>query len=74
VLGGKSDVVFVFDSVCTSAKAEVLCHLFECTAVELVDTQKQEGGVDCGLFAIAVATGIAFGLDPTLHSVFLREK
>jgi hypothetical protein len=21
-----------------------------------------------------VATGIAFGLDPTLHSVFLREK
>ena len=31
----------------------------------MTDYQKQEGGTDCGLFAIAAATAIAHGVDPT---------
>ena len=29
-----------------------------------MDVQQQQGGADCGLFAIANATSICFGLDP----------
>ena len=31
----------------------------------MTDYQKQEGGTDCGLFAIAAATAIAHGVDHT---------
>ena len=30
----------------------------------MIAVQRQRGGVDCGLFAIAMATAIAFGIDP----------
>ena len=39
----------------------------------MVDIQKQEGGADCGVFAIAVATAIAFGFDPTTLRFSQRE-
>jgi len=32
--------------------------------------QKQKGGNDCGLFAIANATAIAFGKNPTSYNLF----
>ena len=32
--------------------------------LNIVKTQTQEGGDDCGLFAIATATALAFGTDP----------
>ena len=36
--------------------------------MKMMETQKQEGGKDCGLFALAIATAIAYGTDPTgLH-------
>ena len=48
------------------ATTETICNVFsESTTVELMPSQKQKGGADCGLFAIAVATGIVFGVDPT---------
>ena len=30
----------------------------------MVKLQKQKGSYDCGLYAIAVATSLAFGIDP----------
>ena len=30
----------------------------------MIDSQRQEGGMDCGLFVVANATAIAFGVDP----------
>ena len=60
------DVVLVYDSLYTSidkATTETICNVFsESTTVELMPSQKQKGGADC---AIAMATGIAFGVDPT---------
>ena len=40
------------------------------TAINLnfINTQRQIGGSDCGLFAIAYATSICFGIDPSLCS------
>ena len=31
----------------------------------MIDSQRQEGGMDCGLFVVAIATAIAFGVDPS---------
>ena len=33
--------------------------------IHIMDTQKQKGGDDCGFFAIAAATSLCFGDDPT---------
>lgn len=43
------------------------------TAFELrhVDVQRQVGGADCGLYAIAFATALCFGLDP--HSCSFKQ-
>ena len=42
--------------------------MFSSTEVKMVKCQKQEGGVDCGLFAIVNATAIAHNADPVeLH-------
>ena len=60
----KNGVECVYDSVYTSidkTTTEVIGNLFGSTTIEMMDTQKQEGSIDCGLFAIAIATGIAFG-------------
>ena len=64
--------VHVYMTLCTpqltiKATAEIICNLFSgpTTVIKLMPTQKQEGGVDCGLFAIAMTTGVAFGVDST---------
>ena len=45
----------------------------ESVAFEYVPMQQQTGGIDCGLFAAAVATGLVYGRDPaTTH--FDQEK
>ena len=36
--------------------------------IRVIKTQKQKGNKDCGLFAIAMATAIAFGNDPSRQS------
>ena len=35
-------------------------------SVDVMNVQQQEGGSDCGLFAIAFATSLVFGQCPTL--------
>ena len=40
------------------------------TFVKMMQAKKQVGGEDCGLFAIATATAIAYGADPTIRLVF----
>ena len=44
---------------------EVIANLFH-SATAKMKTQKQEGSKDCGLFAIAIATAIAYGADITV--------
>lgn len=59
--------VNVYDSLYDSLDAstrEVVFNLFGRVGLNFVRTQKQSGGRDCGLFAIANATAIANGIDP----------
>ena len=44
---------------------EVVANLFPSTSVKVVKSQKQVGGTNCGLFAIATATAHTYGTDPT---------
>ena len=66
----KAKVVHVYDSAFSSldqTSAATVQNLFRCSLINIsmVPTQKQLGGSDCGLFAIANATAIAFGRDPS---------
>ena len=69
----KGKVVTVYDSLYASldqATAVMIQKFFHCSPcnIKLVPSQKQDGLVDCGLFAIANATAIAFGKSPrSLH-------
>ena len=66
--GCGSDVK-VFDSVYTSVDKDtktVIAGLFQSSErLKIAALQKQRGGDDCGLFAIAVATALSFGVDPS---------
>ena len=58
----------MYDSVQSTVDEEtnkVFAYLFHSLSVKVMQTQKQVGGNDCGLFAIAIATAIAFGANPT---------
>lgn len=62
----------VYDSLftyCDQETERVIANLFQCDSSEIRITvsrcQKQKGTVDCGLFAIANATAIAFGKNPS---------
>ena len=61
----------VYDSVYFSLDeetSEVTARLFHGDVAKVVEMQKQDGGKDCGLFAIAISTAIAYGVDPiSLH-------
>lgn len=66
----KGKVVHVYDSLYSSidqATAKLIQTNFHCSmlSIRLMPCQKQVGAVDCGLFAIAFATSIAFGDDPS---------
>ena len=66
--------VFIYDSLNPTTLSEELgkqlCLMYErgkengATSVELANIQAQSNGVDCGLYAVANATTIAFGEDP----------
>ena len=66
----KAKVIHVYNSAFSSldqTSAATVQNLFRCNLsnISMVPTQKQLGGSDCGLFAIANATAIAFGRDPS---------
>lgn len=61
---------YVYNSV-NKASTDIIGNLFPSTAVSMADCQKQEGGTDCGNFAIAYATAIAHGVDP--YSLQLKQ-
>ena len=57
----------LYSSVSSSAKLQISALLFTThkqITLSFRDVQRQVGSSDCGLFAIAFATAIAFGLDP----------
>ena len=64
--------VYAFDSLFKTLDDETkatICRLFRSSAtstpkVKVINSPKQEGSKDCGLFSIASATSIAFGLTP----------
>jgi hypothetical protein len=66
-----SQTVFIYDSLNTTISDEVMLQAACClqstsdqVEFRLIRNQKQKGGVDCGLFAIAVATDLCHGHDP----------
>ena len=67
-LFARSGQVKLYDSVFTTIDKEtkaVISNLYGPEMLpRLVSICKQKGGTDCGLFAIAIATTLALGLDP----------
>ena len=64
--------VKVYDSLfyyCDEETEYVIANLFQCgpskVAVKVAHSQKQKGSSDCGLFAIAFATAVAHGINPS---------
>ena len=46
--------------------AMLLCSQEKNNPLHFINTQMQCGGADCGIFAIAFATALAFGIQPEL--------
>lgn len=72
--------VLLMDSMHKSVDQEtqlIICNLFQYSSnqptIKLIKPQKQKGVKDCGLFAIAIATTIAFGDNPS-KQVFRQES
>ena len=69
-VGCIEDIVNIYDSLYTSLDGPtkmVVSSLFHArTNMHMQPLQKQVGGTDCGLFAIAVISAIAYGKDPSL--------
>ena len=65
---GCDGTIKLYDSIYASADnktKKVIENLFGSSrSVEMVWVQKHDGRQDCELFAIAIATDIAFGEDP----------
>ena len=57
----------------------VISHLFKkqtCTNmldVDIMSVGKQSGSTDCGLYAIAISTALAFDLDPTMLNFYQED-
>ena len=72
-IGNKRDAgeVLVYDSIFKNVDRETrknICNIFQLLPVsniKVVKTKKQIGTKDCGLFAIAYATALALGQDPS---------
>ena len=67
-VGCENGKVNVYDSVYSSLDEmtkQVVFNLFNHRPINMIDSQRQEGGMDCGLFVVANATAIAFGVDPS---------
>ena len=70
-IGAAKDEVFVFDSMYASVSTKVKHQIAALLATQtkaiklsFVDVQKQSGGYDCGLFALAFATALVNGINP----------
>ena len=70
-VGCEANMVKVYDSMFYSvdhATEKVVVNLFQYTdilpTIKIGRSQKQKGSNDCGIFAIAHATAIAFGIQP----------
>ena len=63
------DEVKVYDSIYRTldrTTKNIISNLFPCSSsIELVKINRQTGGKDCGLYAIAVSTALAFHHDPS---------
>ena len=63
--------VLVYDSIFKNVDKEtrkIICNIFQVLPVsniKVVKAQKQMGTKDCGLFAIAYATALALGQNPS---------
>ena len=76
-----SKVVHVYDSVYSSldqSSAKLIQRIFHCSScnIRIECVQKQCGSNDCGVYAIAYATAVAFGQDPTkvtFHQLSMRK-
>lgn len=76
-----NDSVKVYDSLNSSLEisdklACQLAALLNCSTqikVEFVKVQQQEGYSDCGLFAIAFATSLCFGIPPATQNFVQKE-
>ena len=68
-IGCIKDSVNIYDSLNTSldetTKVTVSSLFGFCVNMHMQPLQRQVGGTDCGLFAIAVITAIAHGKNPT---------
>ena len=66
----ESGVVSVCDSLYESideTTRRLILGMFHVSSINLVESQKQEGIVDCGLFAIATTTSLAHGANPRVY-------
>ena len=66
-ISAPNDVVNVYDSIYYTISEEtkvLISNAFEAPSNQVVVIQRQTGGQDCGLYAIAVSTALAFGLNP----------
>ena len=64
-IGCEEGRVNVYDSVYKSVDEQterIITTMFHPSTICVVDSQKQDGGVDCGVFAIATATSLAHGV------------
>ena len=66
---GKSRVYDFIFQYCDRETEQGINNLFHIgtskPTINVAHCQKQKGKVDCGLFAIAFTTAIAFGVDPS---------
>ena len=72
-----SKIVHVYDSVYSlldQSSSKLITCFFHCSPcnVKITNVQKQEGNHECGLYAIANATTIAFGQDPTKATISMQ--
>jgi len=68
---GSKENVLMFDSIFGNVDEQtkkVIFNLFQSSSAKklrVVNSQKQKGSKDCGLFAIAFATALAYGQNPS---------
>ncbi len=59
---------------CDNGVVDMYDSIYDGTVMfNFVRMQKQTGGSDCGLFAIAISTAICNGLDPTTMTSAMRS-
>ena len=79
-VNGRYEEVVIIDSLFRAIDEEtkqIIFNLFQFDCkkpptIKVIKTQKQKGNKDCGLFAIAMATAIAFGNNPSKQN-FCQE-